>query len=221
MSKKKKKITRRKNWLQDWIEAILFAFVVAMWIRNFTFQNFKIPTGSMESTLLVGDYLVANKLKYYLTEPKREDIVTFRYPADTEHPEPREMYPKIVPPIYWNKNTNFFTYYEKKNVVKRVIGLPGDTVEMKDKQLFINGELFVGGYEQYLDWRIIQRRDNFPPIVVPDNQYFVLGDNRDYSADSRSWGFLDRGDITGTPLFIFWSVDENGVRWERIFRVIR
>ena len=219
--KKKRKIVRKKHWAQDWFEAILFAFVVAMIIRNYTFQNFKIPTGSMESTLLVGDYLVADKLKYYFTDPQLEDIVTFRYPADPEEPEPRDRYVKLIPPIYWSKDHCFFTYYERKNVVKRVLGLPGDTVQMIDKELYINGELHQGGYEQYLDRRIIPGRDNFGPITVPKGKYFVLGDNRDYSADSRYWGYLDEADITGTPLFIFWSVGNDGIRWERIFRRIK
>ena len=219
--KKKKKVVRKKHWIQDWFEAILFAFVVAMIIRNYTFQNFKIPTGSMESTLLVGDYLVANKLKYYFTDPQREDIVTFRYPDDPEEPEPRDRYVRLIPPIYWDTERFFFAYYERKNVVKRVIGMPGDTIQMINKNVYINGELHQGGYEQYLDYRVIPRRDNFGPIVVPENSYFVLGDNRDFSADSRHWGFLDRSDITGTPLFIFWSTGRDGIRWERIFTRIR
>lgn len=221
MKKRKKKIVRKKHWIQDWFEAILFAFVVAMIIRNYTFQNFKIPTESMESTLLVGDYLVANKLKYYFTQPQVDDIVTFRYPADPEEPQPRDRFVRLLPPIYWDKEASFFTYYERKNVVKRVIGIPGDTVEMINKDVYINGELHVGNYEQYVDPRIIPRRDNFGPVTVPEGNYFVLGDNRDRSADSRHWGFLEREDITGTPLFIFWSAGRTGIRWERIFNRIQ
>ncbi|MCB5231056.1 MAG: signal peptidase I [Candidatus Cloacimonas sp.] len=217
---KKKKIVRKKNWAQDWLEAILFAFVVAMIIRNYTFQNFKIPTGSMESTLLVGDYLVANKMKYFFTDPKRDDIVTFRYPADPLHP-PKENFVKIIPPIYWNKSKFFFHYHEKKNVVKRVIGMPGDKIEMIRKELYVNDEKYIGGYEQYLDPRIISQRDDYGPMTVPEGHYFVLGDNRDYSADSRYWGLLEREDITGSPLFIFWSTGYDGVRWERIFKSIK
>lgn len=136
------------------------------------------------------------------------------------------------------------TWYEKKNVVKRVIGLPGDVVEVKDKDVYINGELFKKDYEQYLDNRTIPReyshiqwnsklsqgqkeiimgsRDNIGPIVVPEGKYFVLGDNRDYSADSRYWGLLDREDITGTPLIIFFSRSDDGEnRWERSFKLIK
>ncbi len=220
--KKKKKVVRKKNWLQDWFEAILFAFVVAMIIRNYTFQNFKIPSASMESTLLIGDYLVANKLKYYFTDPAREDIVTFRNPADPEEPEPRDRYIRIIPPIYWDKDKSFLTYYERKNVVKRVIGLPGDSVQMINKRVYVNGELHHGGYEQYADRRIIPGRDNYGPVVVPEGKYFMLGDNRDYSLDSRypNFGFLDRNDVTGTPLIIFWSVGSDGIRWERVLKKI-
>ena len=282
-----KKFRRRKPWLQDWIEAILFAFVVAMIIRNYSFQNFMIPSPSMEKTLLTGDYLVANKLKYFFTDPKREDIVTFRYPkieeGTPEHPDYKHNFIKIFHPIYINKAERFskwpptwfhITYYARKNVVKRVIGMPGDIVELRDKQVYVNGELFKRGYECYdipiptppespqqiiahsykehendriitvSDWykpyiappdsskgivnRKIYNRDWFGPIQVPQGKYFVLGDNRDVSEDSRYWGFLDRSDITGTPWIIFFSkgieynelFDTLHVRWDRMFRLI-
>ncbi len=258
--KKTRVIKRKKPWLQDWIEAILFAFVVAMIIRNYTFQNFKIPSSSMESTLLIGDYLVANKVKYFFTDPKQEEIITFRYPADPIEPEPREDFIKILPPIYWNKEefasgdpshlTLFhLTYYSKKNVVKRVIGMPGDVVELRDKVVYINGKVFQHTYEQYIDpqkmvledivpdirdywtdnkdgWatpdHFMMNRDWFGPVKVPAGKYFVMGDNRDVSADSRYWGFLDRKDITGTPAVIFWSRDQlsGEYRWDRVFRLV-
>lgn len=284
-----KKFRRRKPWAQDWIEAILFAFVVAMIIRNYTFQNFMIPSPSMEKTLLTGDYLVANKLKYYFTDPKREDIVTFRFPkieeGTPEHADSRDNFIKLFHPIYLNKSTAFskfpltffhLTYYARKNVVKRVIGMPGDIVEVRDKIVYINGERFERGYEcydipmptppqaptqiikhrypygmidsitlnpWYEDYRVqaesdsgsvllekkVFNRDWFGPIRVPEGKYFVLGDNRDVSEDSRYWGFLDRSDITGTPFIIFYSkgIDYNKLfdtphtRWERIFRLAR
>ncbi|MDZ4182483.1 MAG: signal peptidase I [Candidatus Cloacimonadaceae bacterium] len=282
-----KKFRKRKPALQDWVEAILFAFVVAMIIRNYTFQNFMIPSSSMEKTLLTGDYLVANKLKYYFTDPKREDIVTFRYPKieenTPEHPEYKSNFIKIFHPIYLNKKQSFskapltflhLTYYARKNVVKRVIGMPGDIVEVRDKIVFINGERFERGYECYdvaepappaspriihqhrmnpltMDWvaqsqwyepyrvqadssdvigkRPFFNRDWFGPIKIPEGKYFVLGDNRDVSEDSRYWGFLDRKDITGTPWLIFFSkgieynklFDTPHTRWDRIFRLAR
>ena len=230
MSNKEKIVKFRKNVYQDWGEAILWAFVVAMIIRNYTFQNFKIPTSSMEQTLLVGDYLVANKMKYLFKDPQREDIVTFRNPDDPMEPHPRDRFVKILAPIYWSKDKNGFVWYEKKNVVKRVIGMPGDTVEIRNKRVYVNGEIYLKGYEQFLDRNntypqnhfLYRSRDNMDPIVIPEGHYFVLGDNRDLSHDSRVWGFLDRKDITGAPAMIFFSKSEGGgVRWERSFTFVK
>ncbi|MDD3051389.1 MAG: signal peptidase I [Candidatus Cloacimonetes bacterium] len=239
---KVKKIVRKKHWIQDNFEALLFAFVVAMIIRNYTFQNFKIPSSSMESTLLIGDYLVANKVKYYFTDPKRDDIVTFQYPVDTVEPEPRERFVRLIKPIYWSKDKKFFKYHSKRNVVKRVVGMPGDKVEVRNKVVYINDEEYKTGFEQYIDRRYIPReydglivegksfwrenmgsRDNFGPVVVPQGKYFVLGDNRDVSADSRFWGFLDRKDITGSPALIFFSIDEvyKQIRWDRFMKLVK
>lgn len=265
------KFRKKKPFVQDWVEAILFAFVVAMIIRNYTFQNFKIPSSSMEKTLLIGDYLVANKVKYFFTDPKRNDIVTFRYPKmmpGTPETSP-EQFIKIFPPIYINKEFTFkkypmtffhISYYARLNIVKRVIGMPGDTVEVKDKVVYLNGEPYAQGYECYGEpypyerpQQIIERtfdqgmwmpgmeywkntegaaswnRDWFGPVVVPEGKYFVMGDNRDVSEDSRYWGFLDRKDITGTPWAIFYSYgieynqiyDRPHARWDRVFRKIK
>ncbi|PID29965.1 MAG: signal peptidase I [Candidatus Cloacimonadota bacterium] len=263
--KKKKKIIRKRITAQEYLESILFAFVVAMIIRNYTFQNFKIPSSSMESTLLIGDYLVADKVKYLFTDPKREDIVTFRYPADPLVPEPRDRYAQICGPVYWDKDKNFFTYHAKKNVVKRVIGVAGDSIRIVNKRVYLNGKPFDRDYAQYIDktniagkekiiWdssreysdsyygkydgKTMGTRDNFGPVVVPEGYYFVLGDNRDVSADSRYWGFLNRKDITGRPWLIFFSAGEDPaktfkemyyrqknmiksktkIRWDRCFR---
>ena len=238
----RKRVTRKKNWLQDNFEALLFAFVVAMIIRNYTFQNFKIPSSSMVPTLKIGDYLVANKVKYYFTDPERGDIVTFRYPVDTVEPEPKSDHIQLIKPIYWDKNKNFFEYHSRRNVVKRVIGMPGDTIEVINKKVLINNEKFDDPYGRNIDPRVFPRnfsglviegksfweknmgsRDNFGPAVVPPGKYFVLGDNRDVSADSRYWGFLNREDITGTPFMIFFSWDSrsNKPRWDRIFKLIK
>ena len=261
--KKEKKIKRKKHIIQEYVEAILFAFVVAFLIKNYIFQNFKIPSSSMERTMLIGDYLYGDRLTYYFKEPQREDLVIFQYPADPlepglpspNDPDPklkRDNYELIIRPIYWDKANFKFVWHTKKNVVKRIIGTPGDTIQVINKKVYINGDLFESGYEQYVDSRIIPRdsgnlkwqntfmgsRDNMDPVVVPEGKYFVLGDNRDVSADSRYWGFLDRKDITGTPLFIFFSYgkpplsnlrdyiyeqkgilnQKSEVRWKRIFK---
>ncbi|GAB1467950.1 signal peptidase I [Candidatus Cloacimonadota bacterium] len=278
-----KKFRKRKPAAQDWIEAILFAFVVAMIIRNFTFENFLIPSSSMEKTLLVGDYLVANKLKYYFTDPKQGDIVTFRYSklelGTPENENSKADFIKIFHPIYLNKKHNFskfpltafhISYYARKNVVKRVIGMPGDTVEVRNKIVYVNGKEYTKGFENYgladpsppmsphiihdhrlaeneldsismdpwyEDYRVtipgdstavrkVFNRDWFGPVKVPPKRYFVMGDNRDVSEDSRYWGFLERRFITGTPWLIFWSkgiefnklFDEPHIRWNRVFR---
>ncbi|MBN2460397.1 MAG: signal peptidase I [Candidatus Cloacimonetes bacterium] len=235
--KKIKKIKRKKNIIQEYVEAILFAFVVAFIIKNYVFQNFKIPSSSMESTMLIGDYLYGDRLKYYFSEPQREDIVIFQYPADppepglptVENPQPaisRDNYLLLIKPVYWDKYNKKIIWHQKKNVVKRVIGMPGDTIQIVNKKVFINGVPFIRDYEQHIDrvnipydkgnlyWNgeFMGSRDNFGPVVVPDAKYFVMGDNRDVSADSRYWGFLDRYDITGRPLFIFFSYGEPPIK---------
>lgn len=258
--KKKKKVLRRKSQIQGYIEAILFAFVVAFPIKAYIFQNFMIPSSSMESTLLIGDYLVGNRLKYFFTEPKRDDIVMFYNPEDPEYAQPEEQYLRLVGPLYWNKDTNFITWHQKKYFVKRVIGLPGEEIEIKNRRVYINGEMYHKDFEQYVDpwgnlnsrivWNNHNRkndinysdydgklrgsRDNLGPVTVPEGYYFVMGDNRDLSSDSRFWGFLDRRAITGSPLLIFFSYGEEPlkniryynqqrpkeIRWDRFFKFL-
>ncbi|MCF7921015.1 MAG: signal peptidase I [Candidatus Cloacimonetes bacterium] len=260
MAKKKKKIIRRRGQIQGYIEAILFAFVVAFPIKAYIFQNFMIPSSSMESTLLIGDYLVGNRLKYFFTEPKRGDIVMFYNPEDPEYPQPPEDYLRLLGPIYWDKGKNFFKWHQKLYFVKRVIGLPGDKIEVKDKHVFINDEEYKCGLEQYVDpggnenrqirWnnhgkvndinygeydgKMRAYRDNFGPVTVPEGNYFVMGDNRDLSSDSRYWGFLEREAITGSPLLIFFSYGQDPIkniryynqprpkeiRWGRFFKIL-
>ena len=245
---KQKVIRFKKGVVQDWVDAILWAFVVAMIIRNYTFQNFRIPTSSMERTLLVGDYLYANKMKYFFQEPKRGEIVTFRNPDDKIKADPNNRFIKItepdnkrlisiLPPIYWDVDTKFFTWWEKKNIVKRVIGVPGDTLWILNKQVYVNGEPYTIEQEQYLDksiypfeymhcvWNneVMGSRDNFKQVIVPEKNYFVLGDNRDNSLDSRFFGWLPLEDITGTPGMIFFSRDAiwGEIRKDRFLKVIK
>ncbi|MCD4830005.1 MAG: signal peptidase I [Candidatus Cloacimonetes bacterium] len=147
--RKQKRVQRKKNIVQDYFEAILFAFVVAMIIRNYTFQNFMIPSSSMEQTMLIGDYLVAIKVANFFSDPDRGDIVTFRYPSEPVHPQ-GDVH-RLLGPLYWDSDRNFFRYYERRNVVKRVIGIPGDEVLIRDGNVYINGEPYKIPTEQHLD----------------------------------------------------------------------
>ncbi len=221
--------------LWDWTRSILVAFALFLVIRTFLVEAFKIPTSSMENTLLVGDFLLVNKAVYgaelpgtdlrlpSFDEPERGDVVVFHPP---HHPE--------------------------KNYVKRVVGMPGDTLEMRDKVVHVNGLPLPEPYARYVDgqgdavhpdmnWQSNHliagpgrdyhpTRDNWGPIVVPDDGYFVLGDNRDNSEDSRYWGFVPRESIRGRPWFVYYSFDARArgsltwlreVRWGRIGEAIR
>jgi signal peptidase I len=222
----------RAMW--EWTRSLVIAFVLFLGIRAVGVEAFKIPTSSMEGTLLVGDFLLVNKAVYgaripgtsvYLPaieEPERGDVIVFHPPHEP-----------------------------KKNYVKRLVGLPSDTVEMRDKTLYVNGRLVEEPYAKYIDrtgdavhpamtWqrghlvaspraRYQPSRDTWGPIVVPDGGYFVLGDNRDNSEDSRYWGFVDRDQIRGRPWVVYYSFDRsreesapwiNSVRWGRVGAVI-
>jgi signal peptidase I len=140
-------------------------------------QAYVIPTGSMEGNLRVGDHMLVDKTSQY-RDVKRGDIVAFKYPVD-----PHQTF------------------------VKRVIGLPGDHIRMLDKQVIRNGHALVEPYTQHVDPSIDPRRDTFSEIIVPPDSYFVMGDNRDNSLDSRYWGFVPRKNLVGTPLVVYWSYD--------------
>jgi signal peptidase I len=214
------------------VKAVSTAIVLFLLIRTFFVEAFKIPTGSMENTLLVGDFLLVNKAVYGaelpgfhtrlpgFTQPQRSDVIVFLPPHDPT-----------------------------KNYVKRVVGLPGDTLEMREKVLYVNGAAQLEPYTRHIDsftepadprmlWqrdflvggkRQLRRydptRDSWGPIVVPPHKYFALGDNRDNSEDSRYWGFVDEESIRGRPMFVYYSFVRNplqpfswlmDVRWDRI-----
>ena len=172
--------------------------------KEFVVQPYKIPAGSMIPTLLTGDHIYVDKLIYRAGErPQRGDIIVFKFPED-----------------------------ETKDFVKRIVGIPGDAIEIRNKQVILNGApIDDHDYTQRIDPRIIDRlgnpRDNFGPITVPDNSYFVLGDNRDQSLDSRFWGYVEASKIKGKATVIYWSWSGLGersvmeersdwVRWGRI-----
>ncbi len=224
------------RWLWEWTKSISVAILLFLVIRTFAVEAFKIPTGSMERTLLVGDFLLVNKAVYgaqvpftdihlpALDDPERGDVVVFSYPLD-----------------------------RSKNYVKRVVGVPGDTLAMRDGVLYVNGRRQMEGYVQHVqpdgdyydpqfEWQrqylapgidpseYRPTRDDWGPIVVPERKYFVMGDNRDNSQDSRYWGFVARDLIKGRPLIIYYSFDRSQyrpfpwlteVRWGRVGNVIR
>ncbi len=205
-TKAKAKSSSKPVW-REYMEALLVAVALALVIRTFGFQAFRIPSGSMEDTLLIGDYLFVNKFLYgaevpftggmrlpSIGDPERGDIIVFKFPQDT--------------------STDY---------IKRCVAVAGDTIEFRDKVLFINGEQQDEPFTKLDARRRDPSRNNFGPIVVPDGHLFMMGDNRDYSADSRSWGFLDENLIRGKALFIYWSwnSDSNRPRFSRIFDIIR
>jgi signal peptidase I len=200
----------KKGALRENIEAILVAIVIALFIRTFVVQAFKIPSGSMKQTLQIGDHILVNKFIYGiklpylrkniipLKKPQRGDIIVFKYPVDPD-----------------------------KDFIKRVIGIPGDEIEIRDKKLFVNQKRVNHEYGVYTDSRIlsakVRPRDNFGPITVPDHSLFVMGDNRDESFDSRFWGFVDYKALNGKAFIIYWSWDKEnfGVRWSRLGRILK
>jgi signal peptidase I len=203
---------KKKSQLRDWSEALIVAAILALIIRTFVVQAFKIPSGSMEDTLLIGDHLLVNKFIYglqvpfsdesvlSLRDPERGDIIVFEFPED--------------------KNKS---YFQRRDFIKRVIGLPGDKIEVRSKNVFINGERYLTPEAVYKDGDLTAGpRDNMPLVTVPEDKYFVMGDNRDRSYDSRFWGFVDRSVIKGRAFIKYWSWDSDKFRprWGRIGRTI-
>ena len=196
-----------KSVLREYAEAIIIALILALTIRTYVVQAFKIPSGSMLNTLQIGDHILVNKFIYWFTDPKRQDVIVFRYPVD-----------------------------ETRDFIKRVIAIDGDKIRSKNKNIFINQKKIDEPYVIHKDSFIFRKdtsaifgdeglRDNFGPIYVPEESYFVMGDNRDRSLDSRFWKFVDREKIKGKAFMIYWSWHENGslmnkIRWERIGRLI-
>lgn len=191
--------------MQEYIEAIIIAILIAVFIRTFIIQAFKIPSRSMVPALLVGDHLLVNKFIYGVkipffrktiipvTQPERGDIVVFIYPND-----------------------------RSKDFIKRVIGISGDKIEIKNKKIFLNGKEYTDSYGIYSDSITypgdMQPRDNYGPVTVPQESLFVMGDNRDESADSRYWGFVDLKDVEGKAFIIYWSwnSEDHNLRWQRL-----
>ena len=167
-------------------------------IKSDIVQAYRIPSGAMKPTLQIGDHILADKYIYKKTEPKRGDIVIFPFPADPS-----------------------------KDFIKRVVAVDGETIEIIDKQISINGEIIEEPFVIHTDSNIFRDkkrpRDNFGPAKVPDDSLFVMGDNRDHSYDSRFWGFVKKASVKGKAASIYWSWDKDSssVRWNRIGSKVR
>ena len=182
----------KKSVTVEYIKAILLAVAIALFLRTFVVQAFRIPSGSMEDTLLIGDFLLANKFIYgayipftgirlpAVREPKPGDIVIFQYPRDPS-----------------------------RDYIKRIVAGPGQSIEIRDKKLYVDGEIAPKPPQAKHGDPFVRKsahtRDNHPLQVVPEGSYFVLGDNRDRSEDSRYWGFLERDLIRGKAFVLYWS----------------
>ncbi len=187
---------RKRKWVFIIVIPLVVACVVTLIpfaVRSYVVQAYKIPSGAMRPTLLVGDHILVDKNVRNIDALTRKDIIVFEFPVDPS-----------------------------KDFVKRLMGLPGDTIEIIDKELFVNGILFKEIYIIHADEHIYpsdaQSRDNLGPIKVPDDHLFVMGDNRDQSFDSRFWGFVEVSKVKGKVTSIYWSWDKENshVRWDRI-----
>jgi signal peptidase I len=217
-----------RSTTREYVESLVIAIVLALFIRTFVVQAFKIPSGSMIPTLEIGDHLLVNKFIYgvrlpctdltFLLDwfvdgvrlpctdailvpvrtPKRGDVIVFRFPKD-----------------------------ESKDFIKRVIGVPGDTIQITHKRLSVNGVAQTEPYAVYesrdRSFGLTPGRDDFSPITVPPDSYFVMGDNRDNSLDSRFWGFVHLSKVRGKAILVYWSWDREAtsVRWDRLADMIR
>ena len=208
---------KKKSLTREYIEAILIALLLAMLIRTFIVQAFKIPSGSMENTLLIGDHILVSKFSYgthipneipfintklfddivlFSSVPERGDIIVFKFPKD-----------------------------ETRDFIKRVIALPGDLLEVRRQKVFINNKPYEDARARHTESPSdspLVPRDDFGPILIPEGHVFVMGDNRENSQDSRYWGYLNVKKIRGKALIIYWSWDriDSWVRFERFGKIL-
>ncbi len=192
----------KKSVFREYFESLIVAVILALFVRTWVFQAFKIPTGSMEPNLLVGDHLIVNKMTF--SPVHRGDIIVFKFPKDPE-----------------------------RDFIKRVIGLPGDKIELKRKTVFVNGQALAEPYAHFIEPPRGENepvsedvRQDYGPVTVPSDQFFMMGDNRDNSEDGRYWGFLPKSYVKGKAEFMYFSLSDeasflNGVRWERIGTIVR
>lgn len=190
---------RKKSLIREYAESIAIAILLALVIRTYLVQAFKIPSGSMEDTLAIGDHLLVSKFIYgtklpfndkrvlILRDPRQGDVIVFEYPEDPS-----------------------------KDFIKRIVGTPGDVVEGKEKKVYVNGKPYENPHEVHKEKDLIPKemnpRDTFGPVTVPADSYFVMGDNRDRSYDSRFWKFVKRDQIKGLAFIKYWSWDREKLR---------
>jgi signal peptidase I len=203
----------KRSVFREYAESLIIAVILALFVRTWVFQAFKIPTGSMENNLLIGDHLIVNKLVFApgagaaeravlpARDVRRGDIIVFKYPVDPE-----------------------------RDFIKRVIGLPGERLEWKDRKIYINDQVIDEPYVFFKDRPGEDPRFyNYGPVTVPAGQYFMMGDNRNNSEDSRWWGFVPHAYLKGKALFIYFSLKENGsllklfsdIQWGRLLNRVR
>ena len=209
----------KKSVAREYFESLVIAVILALFVRTWVFQAFKIPTGSMEQNLLIGDHLIVNKMIFAPTvsrverailpdrDIRRGDVMVFKFPKEPE-----------------------------RDFIKRVIGLPGDRLELHRKKVYINGRPLEEPYAQFLEPPSTEGpphtddlREEYGPVTVPADQYFMMGDNRDNSEDSRYWGFLPKSYVKGKALFIYYSFEEQeslthvlrATRWNRLLHRVR
>jgi signal peptidase I len=191
----------KKSIVREYFESLVVAVILALFVRTWVFQAFKIPTGSMEPNLLVGDHLIVNKMRF--APVKRGDVVVFKFPKEPE-----------------------------RDFIKRVIGLPGDKIELRKKKVYVNGQPIDEPYAHLMEPPSADGaphtddvREEYGPVNVPADQYFMMGDNRDNSEDSRYWGFLPKSYVKGNAEFLYFSVDDGasltGARWERLGKIVK
>jgi len=173
-----------KSVLQEYAEALIIAVLLALVIRTFVVQAFKIPSGSMLPTLQIGDHILVNKFIYDFEPIRRGDVIVFKFPQD-----------------------------ESRDFVKRVIGLPGETLEIRSRQVLINGTPLSEPYAVYSDGPFAQalEREHLGPLVIPPGKLFMMGDNRDHSMDSRVWGLLDMPKIKGKAFIVYFSLRSDDI----------
>jgi len=236
-----KKNVSNKSKIREYTEAIVIAVLLALLIRAFVVQAFKIPSGSMKETLLIGDHILVNKFIYGTTlpftdsrflifrPPRRGDVIVFSFPKNKEKEECRSFFNNLsfrisnavssLNPVYLFKD-------DCRDFIKRVVGVGGDKIEIKNKVVYVNDVPLTEPYTVHKDSAFEDsQRDNFGPFTVPRNSFFVMGDNRDQSYDSRFWGVVDMSEIKGKAFIMYWSWNSNGsffskVRWDRIGKLI-